>query len=208
MCEQFPHIKIIAVDECWLNTNINAYKYREREKEIMNSEEFRKLISHRINHPECSKPEYNLIQHAKIDFLMYTIQNHLHQAEYYAWTDFGYFQNSSDIQYRPLKISQCIPDKMNMIGLTPVENTDRNIIAVLRAGTVRMCGNFYVAHKNVLMRYQELYHRILAEMYAYNIVDDDQHVMIRCFLEEPKLFHVWYLGGWFKAYGHFCREHL
>src|SRR5437762_15612 len=48
-------------------SDIPAWKYIEKERKIMNSNYYKSLISHRINHPELCIPVYNVIMHCKFD---------------------------------------------------------------------------------------------------------------------------------------------
>lgn len=94
LCRNRPNIKIYSINRTWMEKHIVAYRQLLRETEIMNSDEFKRKIAHRIHHPECSQPEYNIMQHAKIDFVCHVIEEKLSSAEYYAWTDFWFLSRS------------------------------------------------------------------------------------------------------------------
>ncbi len=197
------NIRLIPINEQWMKEHIYAYSTLERETEIMNSSEFKKLVSHRLHHPECCKPMYNIIQHSKIDFVCHVINNKLSSADYYAWTDFGYFQDSQRIPSRELDPNKFNLDKINFQGISPLTQQDSDTIYTLTCAPERIGGFFYLDNVPNLLIYQELYHTICKEFHDTGIVDNDQHIMIKCVFRQPELFHVWNLGGWHQTYLYF-----
>lgn len=203
LCVDKENIKIIPINRKWMTENIYAYRQLQRETEIMNSPSFKNLVQHRIHHPECCKPEYNIIQHSKIDFVAHVITNNLSKCEYYAWTDFGYFQNSFRIPKTSLKLQAFDLDRINFQGINPITNTDYDILFTLTNAPERIGGFFYLGNKSNLLKYQELYHEVCREFHAMAIVDDDQHIMLQCVKKSTTLFKIWNLGGWHLVYNHF-----
>lgn len=203
LCCNAPHITIIPINREWMSKNIHAYQQLHREVAIMRSSNFRKLIYHRHAHPECSQPEYNIMQHSKVDFVCYAIEKKLSQAEYYAWTDFGYFQNPSRVPKNPLDLTKFDLERVNFQGINPVTEKDFDIMYTLVAAPERVGGFFYLGGIPQLQQYQLLYHTVCDKFYNNNIVDDDQHIMIQCLAHQPDLFKVWNLGGWHLTYTHF-----
>ena len=41
-----------------------------------------------------------------------------------------------------------------------------------------------------MFKYQKLYHECLDELYQHQISDDDQHVMLRCFIKDQSIFKL------------------
>jgi len=206
ICKKAPHIKIIPINREWMQENIHAYQQLPREKEIMESGEFRELVKHRLGNPECSKPEYNIMQHAKIDFVCHVINNKLSSADYYAWSDFGYFQNPTRIPKFSLDITNFDLDKVNFQAINSFTPEDFNISYTLRNAPERIGGFFYLGNPQQLLKYQELYHQVCKEFHEMGIVDDDQHIMIQCIAKQPSLFKVWNLGGWHLVYVYFQKN--
>ena len=80
--EQFKsnNVKIITIDEKWLETNIRSWSKLSKEREIMSNESYKNLLNERVNvyqYPENTKPEYTILTHSKIDFVNYTIENNI-----------------------------------------------------------------------------------------------------------------------------------
>lgn len=200
ICANNKNIKIIPINDLWMKENIHAYRQLARETEIMESEKFRNLVRHRLGHPECSKPLYNTMQHAKIDFVSFVITKKLSTADYYAWSDFGYFQDPRNIPKRDLDISKFDLEKVNFQAMSILTTKDSDRMYTLVNAPERIGGFFYLGHPDKLLEYQKLYHTICHEFHDMGIVDDDQHIMIQCYFRNPQLFHVWNLGGWHLVY--------
>lgn len=205
ICSNYPHITLIPINKSWLNENIFAYSLLEKENEIMNSDEFKNLISHRIHHPECCKAEYNIIQHAKIDFIIDTIKNNYSTAEYYAWSDFGYLINDYALPTSYLDLKKFNRSKINFCGINPLKDMYNDVFYIVKNAPDLLGGGFFFGHKDKLYEYQEMYHDICKYFHSLNIVDDDQHIMLQCIFKNPKMFHIHYLGGWFNAFRTFSK---
>lgn len=195
------NITVIKINRSWMQNNIRAYQQLNREKLVMNNKEFQNKVAHRLHHPECCKAEYNMIQHAKIDFLAYVINTV--EYDYYAWSDFGYFQNITRIPQRNLDINKFDLTKVNFQAINEITQQDFDIDYTLTKAPERIGGFFYLGNKENLLLYQELYHSVCDDFYNRNIVDDDQHIMIQCIYRKPDLFKVWNLGGWHLVYNYF-----
>lgn len=206
LCLQNKQIKIIAINREFMSNNIYAYQQLSREREIMQSENFQRIIKHRIHHPECSKPEYNIMQHAKIDFVCYVINNKLSEADFFAWSDFGYFQNPQNIPAKFLDISKFDTQKINFSCINPITEQDASIPYTLVHAPEKIGGFFYFGSKELMLRYQELYHEIYSIFHKLGIVDDDQHFMIQSYFRKPDLFHLWNMGGWHLTYLKFAKD--
>jgi hypothetical protein len=196
-------VKVIPISKEWLTTNIHAYKFLEKESEIMKSNKYKMLISHRFSCPETWCPEYNIIQHSKIDFVSYAINNNLSKSEYYAWTDFGFFQDKTKIPKKGLDINKFDLDRINFQAINPLTNDDRNMVKTLIYPSDKIGGFFYLGHKNLLLKYQQLYHEVVQQYHNLGLVDDDQPIMAQCYFKNPDLFKVWSFGIWHYTYIYF-----
>jgi protein YibB len=212
LCHSNQYIKIIGINGEWLSQHIHAYNQLEREREIIHSDSFKQLIANRLScepqfiPPECTIPEYNMLQHSKIDFVCHAILNNLSSAPYFAWTDFGYFKLSNFIPNDSLDLTKFNLDKINFQTINPVQEEDKQILYVLKLAPERIGGFFYLGSRELLLSYQTLYHDVYTEFQSMNIADDDQHLMLQCYFRQPELFHLWDLGGWHRIYTHFQRD--
>ena len=76
------HIKIDTLE------NAKYYKYIDKMKEILDSEEYKKRIAY-PNRVECILPEYNIIQYSKFGWLEDCIELNPFDSKYFFWMDAG-----------------------------------------------------------------------------------------------------------------------
>lgn len=206
LCTDFPNLTIIPINREWMKKNIYAYSLLGKEQEIMESEKFKELIKHRLHYPECSKPEYNIIQHSKIDFVCHVIDKKLSKADYYAWSDFGYFQNSNLIPEKSLDLNRFDLTKINYTSINPLKGEDFSIIYTLTKAPERIGGAFYLGPKNRLLEYQQLYHKVHQGFHDIGIVDDDQHIALQCYFRDQSKFNLLVVGGMLNAHLYFQKN--
>lgn len=203
LCNNNTNITIIDINMDWLMTNIHAYGRLDQERAIMKSDSYKQLVSHRSSCPECFIPEYNMLQHAKIDFVCYVIVNKLSSAEYFAWTDFGYFKSSKLMPNNPLQLDKFDLKKINFQTINPVREIDNDINYTLKVARETIGGFFHLGSKELLLKYQELYHEVHEDFHNKGVVDDDQHLMLQCYFRNRDMFHLWDLHGWHLIYTYF-----
>lgn len=190
-------IKCIPIDEDFMVKNIHVWKFLEKETEIMNSLEYKKFLHTKMSFPENTKPKYTLINHAKIDFV--NCASFLTNAEYLCWVDFGYFQKKSNIPQNFIDLNKLKRDKINYQLLNPLTETDGDIYYTLKNSPERIGGFFFFGNKRNLEIYQKMYHKMLEKFRNLGLADDDQHIALRCYFENPSLFHLHLNYEWHKA---------
>lgn len=189
------NIHAIEINMDFMSKNIHVWKSLNREREIMNSQEYKTKFANRLTFPENTIPEYTLINHAKIDFVNLAIDLEK-QYEYFSWVDFGYFQNESNIPTNLLDLNKLNLNKVNYQLLNPITEEDKNIMYTMIHAPERIGGFFFFGNRKTLKEYQNLYHSILEEFQNNNLADDDQHIVLRCFFKNPSLFHLHYNPKW------------
>ena len=203
----FKNKKFIPINDEWLNKNIYAWQQLEKDKNIIASDYYKNLFKERIagGFPENNYSEYNVINHCKIDFINYAIDNNFVGNDFICWTDFGYHRSilQNDPAMFPtniLDIQKFNKEKINCTLNEDVLPEDDDYIGVTMSGKVALTGSFYGGPVSLMKEFQELYHFCLQELYNNNISDDDQHVLLRCFLKRPDMFQLFKIGlGWPKA---------
>ena len=190
LTQNFLNIKLIPIDRDFMKTHLYSYNQLQREQEIMGSEKFKELVKHRLKHPECSKPEYNIIQHCKIDFVCHVINNDLTQAEYLCWSDFGYFQHPSLVPSSDLDLTKFNLEKVNFVCVDWLRKEDSNIMYTLTQAPPRVEGGFFLGRRDKLLEYQQLYHKVYNYFHSIGIVDDDQHIILQCYFRDTTKFNL------------------
>ncbi len=188
----------IKVNLEWLNKNSESWKKNHIAKKIMNSEEYIKKVQTRINDgtPENIFPEYNTINHSKIDFIKFAIDNNLlDNNDLICWCDFGYYKsilhnNIIEYPYSNLDINKFNLDKLNFCLMTKITDNDKDCDYTLINAPPIFTGSFFAGKKEMMNKLYYLYHTCLDELYENNISDDDQHVFLRCFFNQPSMFEL------------------
>lgn len=193
------HTSMHAINDEFLHKYIRSWSYVSIEHDIMqHSVSYRELISHR---PEVDLstylPEYNCINHAKIDFIQYVIEHELidvNSTHYIGWIDFGYLRNDWEVfpfELNPILLS----DHLNVCVVRDFVESDRNYSHLLATSTAPIgfiiTGNFWVGSIHSLRRYHRIYHDCLQILHSLEIADDDQTVMICCYFTDPSMFRLW-----------------
>lgn len=181
------NISLIPINEAFLEHNIPCWKFLGREREIMNSKFFQTIVATRQQFPECQYPEYTLINHSKIDFIIYTLNTDLTSADFICWTDFGFFSRKENIPKRLLNLGHFDRDSINYTLVNPVEDIDRDVYYTLRYAPEKVGGFFFIGRPQIMYQYQRAYHKSLKDYRDKNICDDDQAMTLHTYFENPGL---------------------
>lgn len=194
---KFKNKKFVSINKQWLFNNIYAWKQLDKDTRIMTSEFYKTLVEHRImmGKPETIYSEYNIVNHAKIDFINYAINNNYVDDEFIFWSDFGYYNSILDNKRESfptniLDMKKLNPKKINCMIRDHILPEDSNMINILLSGKVALIGTFFGGPVNIMKQFQDLYHSCLEELYINNISDDDQHVLLRCYLKNTDFFQL------------------
>jgi hypothetical protein len=194
----------IPINKKWLECNINAWKNLNKEKEIMESDEYKEMLNKRkevlkigttiAKFPENEIPEYNAINHSKIDFIINAIENGYINDSITCWCDFGYFGTQHDNKKESfpkstLEKNYFLPNKI-MFFINDVRKYEYDPYKLLIYALDIFMGTFWGGPTELMYKLQELYHKSVDELYNLNISDDDQHIYLRCFIKESSLFDI------------------
>ena len=198
---------IIPINKEWLEKNIWCWRLLDKETEIMNSEHYKSLVCNRYTDPEVRFPKYTLINHAKIDFVCYAIKNNLIDDDIVAWSDFGCRKNTDNTTYKPfnnIDFNLININKLNVCVLKDIVESDKNMYNLIVNQNPIITGGFYIGNKEILLKYQELYHIVLLLFQFNNLADDDQHIMLQCYFQYPDIFNFRHTNGvWNLCYTFF-----
>lgn len=190
-------IRLIKINEKFLIKNSEIWNHLQKEIEILDSKEYKTRFKHRLKFPENNNAKYTLVNHIKIDYIVYSMG--LSQANYFCWTDFGYFQNKNRIPSKLIDINKLDLDKVNFTLINPLTEHDKNILYTMDYAPERFGGFFFFGNRDILKKYRDLYSKVHLYFQKNNLVDDDQHLSLRCYFLKPDMFKLHMLGGWHKA---------
>lgn len=214
LVESSPHAKnklLIPINENWMSKNIWTWTKLPREKEIMSSDNYRKLIPHRIaaKYPENVNPEYTIITHSKIDFVCKAIDDQMISTDIVVWVDFGYFYNKTQDKHIPKKrfdTSKLDLKKINLCGMNEITEEDRNILYTLTHAPVKICAYLFAGTKDKMKWFQSQCHEAL-EIYQDNgLADDEQALWLLCYFSNKDEFKIHYFSEWHLGFNYFTED--
>jgi hypothetical protein len=193
---EMPNVIFYDIDSC--DTFYN--KYIDIETKIITSSCYQNNIPmDRKTNPEHLYPEYNLVNHSKINYVR-EAQKYFNNYTFYSWIDFGISlpENSKiyskiDISLLPKKIiyqhvSADLPShKMYVLPEIEVETSP---IHMLSSHAIYFAGSIFIIHTDLVETYERLYDKKLQELHNINVVDDDQNVLLQVYLTNKELFYM------------------
>ncbi len=192
------NITIVRINEQFMVNNIPCWKRLKRETEIMNSDDYKKITSHRTQFPENTIPRYTLINHSKIDFVVFS--EILTRCEQVCWCDFGYCNDSTMENVNGTKFILENENKINFLLLNQFQENDRDIYNNIINPQERVVGGFFIGKMEVMKEYQKLYSKVLDMLDQMGLCTDDQEVVMECQFRNRKLFHFIHTNGkWFEG---------
>jgi hypothetical protein len=194
-------ISLVPIDEEYLRTNSKMWRRLDREKAIMESEHYRKLMFNRLAYPENHNPKYTLINHIKIDLICHAMS--MTDAEYFSWVDFGFFKLPENIPKNLLDLQKLDLEKINYTIINPVNENDKHVMYTMLYAPEKIGGFFFFGRRDKLLEYQKLYHDVHLWFQQQNLADDDQHLDLRCYFADAGLFQLHSAGGWHRALVYF-----
>jgi hypothetical protein len=190
-------IRVIAIDEAFLAENVPLWSRLGREKEIMESDVFKHRFAGRLGYPEQSNPRYTMVNHAKVDFIAHAAT--LTAADWFCWSDFGYFHKESFIPDRLVDIGKLQKGKVNYTLINELEDIDRDAFYTIANAPEKIGGFFFAGERDIMLEYQKLYHDTHEWFQDNGLADDDQHVALQTHFRNSDLFHLHYQGVWHNA---------
>jgi len=190
--------KLIRINRAWLHKHCFMWRQLEKEKEILQSDSYYKLVKDRIDfgYPENTCTEYNLINHCKIDFICHAIESGYLSSGFICWSDFGYFfsilgNDSKNFPTKSLDINKFNHEKINFCLRHKITTDDQDMIKTLQEAPERFTGSFFGGPVKLMKKFQLNCHSALHELHTNGIGDDDQHLYLRAFLKEPDMFQLY-----------------
>lgn len=151
----------------------------------------------------------NMLWSEKISFVKYVKDNKIFETEWYGWCDIGYFRGKNitleQINIWPNKDKINNLNKMKIYYGLAGKRSDLNIYVkmlldkdnngfpkrLLPVNQITIAGGFFLAHKEKIDVWNDIYYNRLYEYLKNNIlVKDDQYVIIDCIANNLKEFNI------------------
>lgn len=196
------NINVIKINEDFLKSNFIIWNRIEEEKRIMESENYKNLINHKLHCPEHNNYKYTLINHSKIEFIEFAIKKNP-EFKYFSWIDFGYLSEKERIPKSLIELKNInqnilkkIENNICFMLLNYIDYRDENSYYTLINAPEKVCGTFFIGKRQNLLKYYNLYLEEYYLLQKSEIVDDDQHLVLNCYFKSPELFHFFKIQNW------------
>ena len=164
--------------------------------------------------------EYDLIQHAKVDFVVDATQQNWFGSEFFFWVDAGAGKSHPIFHDHWCPCTGCLRDKVTMMQQGPAwqhgpdkkagsRNERRRVAGFLprehhglayleyyltqgwlNSHYTNIIGTFWGGGVAAVLEYQALYNSTVRMLLQKGIADDDQPVMEMCYWQRPALFNL------------------
>lgn len=180
-----------------VNTFFN--KYLEQERKVMYSSVYQEKVKSNNKIPEHWCPEYNLVNHSKINFVNRAKKLYPNYT-YYSWLDFGSIRNVDNVP-RNMDLTKLSKHITYLALEKEIKNVDANYM--LTKNEVYLAGSQYIVHTDLVEKFEEIYEQQLVEWYKNFICDDDQNLVLQLYLKYSELFCLKYSNTWFSLFHEF-----
>jgi hypothetical protein len=158
--------------------------------------------------PEYWNPQYVLINFLKPGLVCRAYEDGLLEAtETAAWIDFGYCDREGVLGASVAWEYDFTRDRIHLFALREPD-AKRPIFDVVRTGSVYLTGGQIVADRASWLQLRDGYASNLEHLLRCGLVDDDQTLLLMCYIEAPQQFELHYIlprQGWRAALRHFNR---
>ena len=171
------------------NERDTFFKYIEFEKRVMNSPYYKGLVASTGSWPEHSVPEYNIVNHNKVNFVRRAYEINPGYT-HYAWIDFGFQRNPSS---EPLKWDHILNNSINYAIDKPLRYNEipdpETICRNPETGNI-IQGALFTVPASLVRWYENAYEKALQHYYSKNLADDDQSVALLVVKNNPEKFRL------------------
>lgn len=174
-----------------------AWTRYQREKDILESNQYKTRFAHRLRFPENNNALYTTVTHTKVDFMVDALSHTT--SDYICWVDFGYFKIPEYIPKMLVDYRKMDTEKVNLVLINDIDEKDKDIMYTMDYAPEKIGAYYMFGRGENLRKFQQLYHEVHIYFQELNLVDDEQHLMLQCYFRNAELFKLHTLGGWHKA---------
>lgn len=181
----------------------NFQNVKEKIEEIMNDKNYiNKIVNPHLI--EYWHSDYVLVNIFKSIYVTDAIQRDLVKNDVAAWIDFGYCRNDNTIPLSNKWKYDFDKDKIHFFNMRDIQK-DRPIDDIIYTGDVYIQGCHIVAGKKMWKELRELVLHNLNVLLNYNLIDDDQTLLLMSYLTKPEFFELRYIdpSDWFVIFKKF-----
>lgn len=181
-------------------------KHIERESEVMNSDLYKSRL-HPVRKETCPEnkyPEYNLINHSKVNFMKKT-KDLFPNYKYYGWIDFGVVNSNIELIPRNLDLS-ILKEKIYCHTYLPLPEDRFDEIEMLQSYDIYILGSGYIAHHSLVETFENLWEQKILDWQNKYISDDDQSLLLQLCYDHKDIIEVIHYDVWFGLYPYLFKD--
>ena len=175
---------------CMENPAKTQVELIDRIRKVQTSEAFQKIIHpSQVKNPEYWSPEYVLINFMKSFYAKHAIENGHVKTKLVSCIDFGYFRSADKLPKSRMWNYPFDETKVHFFGYKEFDpkNTIQNVIAT---NDVHILGAQIVGGRDVWIDFISYMHKNMEILLNNNLVDDDQTLMLMCYLSDHIFFKM------------------
>lgn len=179
---------------------------KDKIKEIMDSYEYYSKVKN-PHFIEYWHSDYVLVNIFKSYYVSHAVDNGLIDTELTAWIDFGYCRNDYTIPPSNRWSWNFNIDKIHFFNIRDLD-VDRPISDIIYTGDVYVMGCHIVAGTDMWKYLSDAMIRNLNKLLDDNLIDDDQTLMLMCYLDDKEKFTLTNItpSNWFVIFHRFNLE--
>lgn len=191
----------VVICDSYLPPGFNVVK--DKVEQIMNDKNYiDKIVNPHLI--EYWHSDYVLVNIFKSVFVTDAVERDLVKGNTAAWIDFGYCRNDTTLSSSKKWEYDFDKDKIHFFNMRDIK-PDRPIDSIIYTGDVYIQGCHIVAGKKMWKELRELVLHNLNVLLNYNLIDDDQTLLLMAYLTKPELFELRFIdpSDWFVVFKKF-----
>ncbi|KAJ8321727.1 hypothetical protein KUTeg_000198 [Tegillarca granosa] len=139
------------------------------------------------HHPNTVIPAYSSAQHAKYAVVADAVRQKYFNTEFYAWLDIGYFRDivSSKTYFRLDAPSDIDRTKLAM-NRVYWRSFSKKPFNIMRQNVVWVGGGMFIGTKEIVLKFEKLYHKAVNYFLSKNLMNTDQQVIYSMYSDEGR----------------------
>ncbi|EGK8127596.1 protein YibB [Campylobacter lari] len=163
------------------------------------------------NNIECKSPEYCYLMYLKPFFVCDAIEKKLTNKDI-LWLDFGFnhkddfFTNKNQFNFYLKKQELIDEKKMNFFSIAT--NHNDSLAHIYFSMEVSIIGSILFGNQHSWIRFKEHFRESLNNFISFNIIDDDQPMLIWCYRNYPEYYNSIKTNEWFGSLYNFIPKNI
>ena len=198
---KYLHLTVIPLTRELIEAELPFFQLIDAQQSIIDSVSYRALTAHRSSHPEHRFAVYNLLNHSKADFICLADRMGLIDPKMRpCWVDFGLLKPGWQVPRTKLGLDALPADQITLFLVSALDaERDLNLTETVANPVDVVHGAFLSGSCKAFRTLASLMWDEVNYMQRLQIVDDDQHVLVRLIHKHGSNFNAQLNGDWCNA---------